>query len=559
MRRKRLIMMIGSILLLNVCDAYVQAQAFQQVHDPSDPVFHEGKWWIHTTGDGIYTMHNTTLTPLGTWTPGPRVFPGAHPSWINDYVPDFAGHFWAPHLTSNRVYYSCSSFGSKVSAIGMAEGSPGGTYEDRGIVVYSNRNTNQGNAIDPFVFDDYLIYGSWFDGIFMVQLGEDGKPSTDVRTRVVAGGRNDAEAAFMTRNGDYYYLWFNRGKCCDGINSTYYLQVGRSKSITGPFADSTGQLLTSGGGTTVLSTSGRYIGPGGSGVLDSILVWHFYDRSYSGYPRLMVGTIAYPNGWPCVTPQYGDGGGHCTPPQPKSPLEPNVGYRITPRHSAKTIEVKDCEGQVGTNVVQWEWMEERCQEWLLTPLESNYWRISPQNAPELALSVTGSERGANVMLTEYRDTTDRQWKLIYHGNGNYQLRARNCNLCLDINANSTLNGANALVWDCISLANNQLFGIAIHEDDGPPVNAHITLTNNASTSIRIYPNPVTDGTLRVEMDMLQASTSVRMYDSSGRLVRLYPANSKLMEIMLDVPSGLYLIHVVSGAMVVGTKRVSVMR
>ena len=263
-------------------------QTFQQVHDPSNPVNSGGKWWIHTTGSGIYRMSKSTLDPLSGWTSGSKVFPTT-PSWIKNYVPGFAGDFWAPHLSSTEVYYSCSTWGSKVSCIGKASGTPGGTYTDKGLVIYSNNSTTQGNAIDPFVFNGYLIYGSYFEGIYICPLS-----NLNSRTRIKSG---NVEAGAMTSSGGYYYLWYNAGSCCQGCNSTYYVRVARSTSITGSFS----------GDRTILSTSGRYIGPGCMGFSSTsggTAVWHFYDKNASCAPRLMTGTVSYSGGWPVISPAY---------------------------------------------------------------------------------------------------------------------------------------------------------------------------------------------------------------------------------------------------------------
>jgi hypothetical protein len=276
-----LISLIGFLSVVN-------GQTFQQVHDPSNPVYSGGKWWIHTTGSGIYRMSKSTLDPLVGWTSGSKVFPTT-PSWIKNYVPGFAGDFWAPHLSGSEVYYSCSTWGSKVSCIGKASGTPGGTYTDKGLVIYSNNSTTQGNAIDPFVFNGYLIYGSYFEGIWICSLS-----NLNSRTRIKSG---NVEAGAMTNSGGYYYLWYNAGSCCQGCNSTYYVRVARSTSITGPFS----------GDRTILSTSGRYIGPGCIGFSSTsggTAVWHFYDKNDGCNPRLMTGTVSYSGGWPVISKAY---------------------------------------------------------------------------------------------------------------------------------------------------------------------------------------------------------------------------------------------------------------
>ena len=51
-------------------------------HDPSTLVKEGGKYWMFTTGDGIYAAYSTDLIK---WTPGPQtIFPkGTWPAWID--------------------------------------------------------------------------------------------------------------------------------------------------------------------------------------------------------------------------------------------------------------------------------------------------------------------------------------------------------------------------------------------------------------------------------------------------------------------------------------------
>jgi arabinan endo-1,5-alpha-L-arabinosidase len=90
--------------------------------------------------------------------------------------------------------------------------------------------------------------------------------------------------------------------CCEGVNSTYRIIVGRSTSITGPYTDRGGIALTSGGGTIVLSAHGNINGPGGESVFTdtdgAILVYQYYDGNNSGYPTLGVNVLAWTSdGW----------------------------------------------------------------------------------------------------------------------------------------------------------------------------------------------------------------------------------------------------------------------
>jgi arabinan endo-1,5-alpha-L-arabinosidase len=194
---------------------------------------------------------------------------------------------------------------------------------DKGLVLESKTEDNF-NAIDPnFVLDgkggEWLVFGSFWDGIKMRRLSDSGFLSTkDTTTYSVARRTKPAEAAaavaglpanweaveapFIVRRCGYFYLFTSWDLCCRGLKSTYKTMVGRSKSITGPYVDANGKYLADGGGTELLLANSRWLGPGGGSVyLDShklgLVVFHAYD-SKTGKPSLQLSTIDWTAGWP---------------------------------------------------------------------------------------------------------------------------------------------------------------------------------------------------------------------------------------------------------------------
>ena len=88
-----------------------------------------------------------------------------------------------------------------------------------------------------------------------------------------------------------YYLFVNWGGCCDGVDSTYEIRVGRSSSVTGPYLDKTGANMLNAGGSSFLPVepagNSRIVGPGHSGIYTGGITgndgrdyfsFHFYDR-----------------------------------------------------------------------------------------------------------------------------------------------------------------------------------------------------------------------------------------------------------------------------------------
>ena len=138
-------------------------------------------------------------------------------------------------------------------------------WTDHGMVAYSDNNTPYG-SIDPDVFFDqdgrlWMVWGSHLMGIVLTELNPStGKPYNLNNYHHLAN--YDCEGASIIYHNGYYYLFFNRYDCCQGVNSNYTIFVGRSPGVTGPYLDKNGNNCANNGGSVFLSSEGRYIGPG---------------------------------------------------------------------------------------------------------------------------------------------------------------------------------------------------------------------------------------------------------------------------------------------------------
>jgi arabinan endo-1,5-alpha-L-arabinosidase len=286
-----------------------------RVHDPSTIIKCNDEYWVFYTGWGVPSYHSKDLM---TWEPGPHVFTNA-PAWKNEAVPAHIGNgFWAPdiiHLGDRYLlYYSISTFGKKISAIGLATtptldpSNPAFGWTDQGEVIRST-GTNDFNTIDPAVFHDadgklWLSFGSFWSGIKLIQLD----PKTGKRIAADSpiyplAHYESIEASYLYQHGGYYYLFLNWGICCRNTNSTYNIRVGRSKVITGPYLDQSGVDLLKDGGSLVLGTEGKFIGPGHAGIYsEGGTNWfscHFYDGSNRGNSTLAILPMRWTaNDWP---------------------------------------------------------------------------------------------------------------------------------------------------------------------------------------------------------------------------------------------------------------------
>jgi arabinan endo-1,5-alpha-L-arabinosidase len=288
------------------------------VHDPSSIVRCGDEYWVFATGRGVPSRQSKDLVH---WENGPPVFTAPLP-WVAEFLPGHNGAYWAPDVirVGDRylLYYSVSVLGKRTSAIAVASnptldpGAPNYKWTDHGPVIRTSEADNY-NAIDPSVMLDadgrlWMAFGSFWSGIKLLELDPaTGKRKAPDAQLVSLAWHRQIEAATILREGEWYYLLVNWGQCCRGVNSTYEIRVGRSKSVTGPYLDKSGADLRRDGGTVLLSTDGLFIGPGHGAVLrDGADMWlsvHFYDGTNNGRPRLAIERLRFDaNGWPVIEP-----------------------------------------------------------------------------------------------------------------------------------------------------------------------------------------------------------------------------------------------------------------
>lgn len=283
------------------------------VHDPSMVKTPDGRYLLVHTADGLGIKTSTDRTAFRN---AGVVWPNGAP-WTTAYTGG-SRNLWAPDISYRNgryyLYYSASSFGSSHSAIFLATSTTGasGSWTNQGMIIETTSGSGY-NAIDPNLVVDaqngwWLSFGSFWSGIKMIRLdpatGRRSTSDTAVRAlaqRTTASGA--VEAPFIYRHGGYHYLFVSFDLCCRGAQSTYRTMVGRSTSITGPFADRNGTRMTSGGGTEILAGHGGVHGPGHNAVLSDsdgdVLVYHYYADN--GSARLGINLLGWDSGgWPYV-------------------------------------------------------------------------------------------------------------------------------------------------------------------------------------------------------------------------------------------------------------------
>lgn len=275
------------------------------VHDPSI-IKEGGNWYVFGTGQGIQVLKSDAAGK--NWSAAPKIFLSP-PSWWKTYVPgQKTNDVWAPDVQSYNgktwLYYSISSFGKNVSAIGLASATSisAGKWTDNGLVLRTT-SSNDYNAIDPNLVIDaggnpWLAFGSFWSGLKIVKLNKSTMKPTGSMTSIAKRSAG-IEAAAIVHRGGYYYLFASIDKCCQGVNSTYKMIYGRSTAITGPYVDKSGKRLLDGGGTVLDAGNNRWKGPGGQDISNGVIARHAYDATDNGNPKLLINDLNWTSdNWP---------------------------------------------------------------------------------------------------------------------------------------------------------------------------------------------------------------------------------------------------------------------
>ena len=268
------------------------------IHDPSTIQFCDGKYYTFGTGGGGLISADGWVWEGGAVRPGGGAAPDAIK--IGDrYLVGYSatggglggGHAGRVLTMWNRT---------------LDPSSPDFAFTEPVEVARSEADEDC-DAIDVgFLMDPsgrlFCTYGTYFGHIRMVELD----PATGGR---LPGNRAvdvaiDCEATTMMYRDGWYYLLGTHGTCCDGVNSTYNIVCGRSRSPFGPFLDNVGRDMLKGGGKMVVAAEERRFGAGHFGrfiVEPGVerMSFHFEaDLDRSGRSVLAVRPILWKDGWP---------------------------------------------------------------------------------------------------------------------------------------------------------------------------------------------------------------------------------------------------------------------
>ena len=320
------------------------------------------------------------------------------------------------------------------------------------IEVASSDGMEDCDAIDPCLLLDpstnrlWTTYGTYFGTIRLIEL--DPKTGERIKGNQEKDIAIDCEATDLIWRNGWYYLLGTHGTCCDGVNSTYNIVVGRSRNVEGPYIDNVGRDMFHGGGRMVIAAGDRKTGPGhfGRTIIDEgveVMSCHFEaDFDMSGRSVLGIRPLLWKNDWPVAGEPFMGGTFEIESERRGYSLELSVDFvrmeqerqrfwQIDPNEPVKVLPDQKLEDVIGT------WpkgdIPVRCSDYMFRPWQR--WSITPVpeaggylGGPYFRIVIEGTERTltatANLEVTTVPSFTgkpEQLWRIEQLTDGTYRI------------------------------------------------------------------------------------------------------------------------------------------
>ena len=438
---KRILVFLSIInCQLSICQAQIGAP---YIHDPSTIAECEGKYYTFGTGGGGLISEDGWSWHAGAERPGG----GAAPDVLkigDRYLVIYGatgGGLGGGH--NGRILTMWNKT--------LDPKSPDFKYSNP-IEVASSDGMEDCDAIDPCLLLDpstnrlWTTYGTYFGTIRLIEL--DPKTGERVKGNVEKDIAIDCEATDLIWRDGWYYLLGTHGTCCDGVNSTYNIVVGRSRNVEGPYIDNVGRDMFHGGGRMVIAAGDRKTGPGhfGRTIIDEgveVMSCHFEaDFDMSGRSVLGIRPLLWKNDWPVAGEPFKGGTFEIESERRGYSLELSVDFvrmkqerqrfwQIDPNEPVKVLPDQKLEDVIGT------WpkgdIPVRCSDYMFRPWQR--WSITPVpeaggylGGPYFRIVIEGTERTltatANLEVTTVPSFTgkpEQLWRIEQLTDGTYRI------------------------------------------------------------------------------------------------------------------------------------------
>ena len=317
------------------------------------------------------------------------------------------------------------------------------------VEVCSSDGMEDQDAIDPGVLLDpttgrmWVSYGTYFGTIRLIELD----PKTGFR---VKGNKEkdiaiDCEATDLIYRNGWYYLLGTHGTCCDGVNSTYNIVVGRSRSVEGPYIDNVGRDMFHGGGRMVIAAGNRKTGAGhfGRTIVDEgveIMSFHWEaDFDQGGRSVLAIHPLLWKNDWPYAGEQLKAGTYAILSERRGYSLELAVDFirmnvaRVGFGQPANAAPPKPVASQT-LEQVQGSWpagnIDVRCSDFMFRPWQK--WQLQPTEkgtitGPLFTIRIEGTNKALTatadleVTTQDYAGLDEQLWRIEQLTDGTYRI------------------------------------------------------------------------------------------------------------------------------------------
>lgn len=450
----------SSLLSINTASAQT-GEPF--IHDPSTLAECDGKYYTFGTGqgglisdDGGWTWHGGGVRPGG----------GAAPDVLkigNRYLVVYGatgGGLGGTHRGEILTMWNKT----------LDPKSPDFKYSEPQLVAWSE-DGDDCDAIDPGLLLDpktgrlWMSYGTYFGNIRLVEL--DPKTGKRVEGNVAKDIGIDCEASDLIYNDGWYYLLGTHGTCCDGVNSTYNIVCGRSRSVEGPYLDNVGRDMLKGGGKMVIAAHDKVVGPGhfGRTVLEEgveKMSCHFEaDFNQGGYSVLGIRPLLWKNGWPVAGEQFREGTYEIESERHGYALELAVDFKriegarrwrrqegeaVKPIPMQQLSDVIDGWPKGDIGVRNGDYMVRPHQKWTITPVEGKGGYLGQ---PFYKITIAGTDRALTatskrevITTPDFAGTPEQLWQIDQLTDGTFRIMPASVpgttkRLCLSSIADST--------------------------------------------------------------------------------------------------------------------------
>ena len=435
---------------LAATSAYAQ-EGNPWIHDPSTIMECDGKYYTFGTGGGGLISEDGW-----NWNPG-AVRPGG------GAAPD-AMKIGDRYL----VAYSATGGGLGGGHAGrvltmwnktLDPSSPDFAYTEA-IEVASSEVDEDCDAIDAGLFMDpvtgrlWCTYGTYFGFIRIVEL--DPRTGSRVEGNQPVNIAIDCEATTVIWRDGWYYLLGTHGTCCDGVNSTYNIVVGRSRKVTGPYVDNMGRDMLAGGGKMVVDADDRQFGAGhfgryveDEGVEKMSFHWEA-DLDRSARSVLAIRPLLWVDGWPVAGSLFKEGTYEISSVRRGYALELAVDFvrqelprswfwKIDPNEPVVSYPNQTLEEVVGTwpkgevDVRIGDWMNRPHQRWTITAvpeaggyLGGQYYRIGIEGTDRVLAAAEGAEV---IAVPAYTGAPEQLWRIELLTDGSYRIMPKSVPGC----------------------------------------------------------------------------------------------------------------------------------